>query len=819
MEKRNKTNSAKLALSYVPEIRGFGGKNSFAYALLTLGDEFLHENRERIKRLPEKHRAEFFALLSETLPSQKSGGKNFSSVFGVIESDAVENNVLLKKGAEWSSVERRCHLIEDFWVNGAKLEKIILTNPEKQNSVAVYDGEERFNEFNLSACFDLQKGDFFLYFNCANMLYRISTRGFWFSAREFDSEIYTNSQESRWFIQNGGETVPVSVEIVSPNKIALKAVGGSDFDEDDFMIGVEILSNEVLPCCNFTNPLFSFGMEEYLKPDLIIRGGEAREAPFYPFGYPLEEKSEFFAACGEAFSKRGAKVILWFSLHFEEFYQSYETLSGIDLKAFFEDDEKQIDTFKNIAPKEKICKAGKVSFQYFNGERFVLLPESKNHENLFNGREKCEFFFTVPDDIEICEVSGVKSYWIRVCLEEAENLYYRPVKMFCPQIKDIQITYGASFEPRQIKRVTSAGTQNIPNGGVIYENHYGEEPYFYTGFSSAHNGKLTLFINIEQPCGIPAVSGEWEVSCQNGFMAVNAIDDTECFSYSGKIIFDIPKEMEKHKFNFSQDNLYWLRTPLIKGLEQYPTIKAVYVNATEFYLNENCSKGEVFVLNDNNYQDLKAVTITEAYKSEIDENEEERLKHKILNTALMINEADISKTLLIKFSDLEEIKCEFDNSDNLLSVYLKFKGSWQEDCFSGRASLIKKFLTETCPYKVKLSRPVKALIKVRAIIDQKEREAVLLRKKLSAFLDYQSGGYNSRGWKIGELPDKNIIQGFFEENGVKTNSLVVSAGIYTGGSEDNYREYMIADLKGGFYASMPGEILLICGEEDGTDNS
>ena len=71
MKKRNTSNSSKLAFSYIPEIRSFGGRSPFAKALLTLGDEFLRENREKIDRLPEKHKAEFFALLSEAIVVEK----------------------------------------------------------------------------------------------------------------------------------------------------------------------------------------------------------------------------------------------------------------------------------------------------------------------------------------------------------------------------------------------------------------------------------------------------------------------------------------------------------------------------------------------------------------------------------------------------------------------------------------------------------------------------------------------------------------------------------------------------------------------------
>jgi hypothetical protein len=491
------------------------------------------------------------------------------------------------------------------------------------------------------------------------------------------------------------------------------------------------------------------------------------------------------------------------------------------LEVLFENDARYAASIKKAirAPEERGCRADRVSFQYFNGERFILLPESRRHERLFKDNERCEFLFTVPGDMEICEIGGVRSYWVRVCLEDAENLYYRPCKMLCPQINDIQISYGASVEPRQIKKVTAAGTQTISNGGVIYENRYGEAPYFYMGFDGTIGGKLTLLINTDQNYGIPAISGEWEVSVKDGFAPVTTVDETEMLSYSGRIVFNIPKAAAKCETVFHQEGLYWLRVPLIRGLERYPEIKMVYVNAAEFYLSGECSKGEMFVLKSSGYQDIKAVTVTDSHKSESAENEEERIRHMFSNTTLMINETDISKTLLLKIPELEEIKCVFDNSQNQLSVYPKFKGTHQEECFNRYAFFIKKLLTEACGYKIRLVRPVKAWISVRAVIDKTPREAAVLREKIIAFLDYQSGGYNSRGWKTGELPDKNAIQGFFEVNGVKAGSLIVSAGVYAGASDGYYREYMIEELKEGVYASAAGEISLICKERDGTDNS
>ncbi|MDR2577965.1 MAG: hypothetical protein LBC70_04010 [Chitinispirillales bacterium] len=825
---KNKINSFALAHSYVPEIRGFGGKNSFAKALLTISDELLRENRKDIERLPEKHNAEFFARLSETLLLPQPEKESFCCVLGAIEPVVSENPVLLKKGAEWAGGEHACRLTEDFLVSGARLKKIILTNPEKQNSAVAYDGGEEFDGVDFSACFEMEDGNFTLYLNCENMLYSVSKREFYFLADGLDLDIYTDSDAAEWFIQSGEKTVPLNAKPASPDlpnslKLALKTDDNPNFDEGDFSIGVKILSNALLSRCNFTNPLLSFGMGDDLKPDLIIRSGEAREAPFYPFGYPLEEKSDFFVACGEAFSTRGAKAALRFDLQFEEFCQPYEPHLEIDLEALSGIDKSYARAFKITPPKEKKCKADKVSFHYFNGDRFVLLPESGIHEHIFNGGIIRDLLFTVPHDMEICEIGGVESYWLRVCLEEAGDLYYRPCKMLCPRINNIQIIYGAALEPLMIKRRTAAGTRNIPSGGVIHENCYGEEPDFYMGFDGTLEGKLALFINIEQNYGIPAVSGEWEVSANGGFIPVTGVDDTGCFSYSGRIIFDIPENAVKCETGFSEESLYWLRVPIIRGPKRYPAIKAVYANAAEFSTSGDCSNGGELVLEEGNYQGLKAAVITDSRKPEAGENEVERIRHKISNAALMISETDIIKTLLINFPELEEIKCVFDNGENQLSVYLKFKGADQEGSFNSYAFFIKEFLMENSNYKIKLLRPVKALIMVRAVIDRDEREAAALREKLCAFLDCQSGGYNSRGWKIGELPGIGAIRGFFEKNGVKADKLVVSAGVYDmSAPKDNYyREYMPADLNGGAYVSAAGEILLICegrGAGDGTDN-
>jgi hypothetical protein len=157
---------------------------------------------------------------------------------------------------------------------------------------------------------------------------------------------------------------------------------------------------------------------------------------------------------------------------------------------------------------------------------------------------------------------------------------------------------------------------------------------------------------------------------------------------------------------------------------------------------------------------------------------------------------------------LEEVKCGFDDGRSV-SVYLKFKGPCEEDCFNRYGFFIKKRLTENTGYNVKLRRPVKALINVRAVIRETRREAAALREKLGAFLDYQSGGHNGRGWKIGMLPDESAIRGFFEENRVTADKLIISARVYGGSSDSGYREYMMTDIGSGFYASAAGEIQLV----------
>jgi hypothetical protein len=817
VKRREIGKSEKLAHSYVPEIRIFGGRNPFAETLFVLADDFLNENRKRIDRLPEKHKAEYFARLWEALSQRRPDKESLFCVTGAIDPVISDDPVLLEKGSRWLCGEQTCRLNEDFSVSGAELKKIILTDPEKQNNKVVYNDVEDFGKFDFSECFEIERGKFLLYFDCGNILSRVPGNGFLFSAKGLDVGVYTDPKAARWFIQSGEDTIPMSAEIASFHKIALKADGGPIAGEGSLTIGVEILDNDFLPYCNFKNPLFSFGMEECFKPGLIIRGGEAREAPFYPFGCPLEEKSDFFVACDSVFSTRGAKVALWLDLRYENFYQPYETLPAIDWEALFENDERYAKAFKNMAvpPKEKVCKAGKASFHYFNGKRFVLLPESRAHESLFAGIEKREFFFTVPDDIEMCEISGVKSYWLRICLEEAPNLYCRPCKIICPRIeKDIQITYGASLEPRNIKRETAAGTRDILGGGVIYENNYGEEPYLYMGFDApSHPGKLALFIETGKSFGIPAVSGEWEASAGHGnWLALQPCavdDDTQNFSYPGRIKFDIPEEARKCGNGFSEDNLYWLRTTVIRGQARYPEVKAVYVNAAEFSSSGNCKQGDILELDDDGPRPLKAVAIADSRQSEAGEiGEEQLIRHWISNTEPMINEADISKTLLMEFNMLEEVKCGFDDGRSV-SVYLKFKGPDEEDCFDRYGFFIRKRLTENTGYNVRLRRPVKALINVRAAVGADRRKAAALREKLGAFLDYRRGGLNGRGWKIGMLPDESAIHGFFEENRVTADKLVVSARVYAGGSDGNYREYMMADIESGFYASAAGEIQLV----------
>ena len=707
MKKRNTSNSSKLAFSYIPEIRSFGGRSPFAKTLLTLGDEFLRENREKIDRLPEKHKAEFFALLSEAFPC---------------------------RGGYYPPANE-----ENFREISAKPQKMLLTNPQKQNFTEVFDG------FDFSACFEMEKNNFFLYFNCPNIFYGVSKQGFFFSAEDFDASVFANPEIARWFIKNGGNSFALNVEIASPSKIILKTESDLLFNENDLEIGIEILNDDFLPKCNFTKPLFSFGTQNYLKPDLILRSGEMQEPPFYPFGCPLEHRCDFFIANSEAFSKHGAKVILWINLQFEEFHQEYEGLE------------------------EKNNKADKVSFQYFNGERFVLLPESKNNAKFFNGERQGvrDFLFTVPDDIEICEISGVISYWIRVCLEEARDLYYRPCRMLCPKIDDIQITYGASFEPQN---------------NTKYENIYGENPCFYMGFDEIPEDKLTLFIN-GQNYAIPAVSDKWEISTQNGFIPLRVIDETESFAYSGRIVFDIPKSAKPCEVDFFNENLYWLRTPIIEDLAQYPFIKII---------DGRIISAPTDNTGDDNTDNVGADIIRP--QTQISE-----LKLKLTNAAQMITAGDVSNMLLTRFPLLKEVKCSYDKTQDLLSLYIKI----EEKYFNGYAPLIREYMSKNSDYTVKILRPKKAFVKIRAVILESKESFAKIREKLCEFLDGD--------WRIGHFPDESIIRGFFEDNGIKADKVVVSAVVYTSDLKDNRKEFMISDIKGGFYACSAGEIIL-CSE-------
>ncbi len=107
---------------------------------------------------------------------------------------------------------------------------------------------------------------------------------------------------------------------------------------------------------------------------------------------------------------------------------------------------------------------------------------------------------------------------------------------------------------------------------------------------------------------ISLVELQWEFfdSIKNVWEAVEPLfDETFGLLFSGEISFELPAETAKHKLEWIDDQLYWIRCKLIKpGYEIVPRIKTMLVNSIGVIHGKTMSNGVIRSGNGKEYQNI-----------------------------------------------------------------------------------------------------------------------------------------------------------------------------------------------------------------------
>lgn len=304
-----------------------------------------------------------------------------------------------------------------------------------------------------------------------------------------------------------------------------------------------------------------------------------------PFGALPQIFDTFYIASDEAFSKKGAEIIL----HIESEWNSPP--SGND-------------------PEPNPI----LSWEYWNGKSWRGLRVSDTTKKF---REKGVLAFTCPDDIEKVEVNSEEKFWIRVRIIDGDygkellvvpkdkgttEVEIKSGKVHFPIISDLKIDY---------KNVRQQPQSCLTFNNLNYEDHTEDcndetrvfAPFtimpeqfsgLFLGFDKAMiGGPLGILFNVkEQFLGQDEqLKVLWFYWNGGAWKQLNVIDETENLTKIGLLEFVIGRDFAARKL-FGKE-LFWLKGSVVEGEHPDPLeIKSLHPNTT-YALQADVANNEI----------------------------------------------------------------------------------------------------------------------------------------------------------------------------------------------------------------------------------
>ncbi|WP_370573067.1 putative baseplate assembly protein [Methanomethylovorans sp.] len=325
-----------------------------------------------------------------------------------------------------------------------------------------------------------------------------------------------------------------------------------------------------------------------IAPDLLYYNDtpipiESPEKALYPFGTKPQIYDTFYIASEDAFSKKGYKVSLNFSL--DHGNPSSSDRSAIPI----------------------------LSWEYWDGESWSILEiDESDKKNLSdntecarrsnsgrgNGSDFSSTVLTISDmpDVKPVRVNGKENYWIRTRLVggnygkeyEINDNTVIPGSFCPPRMKDFKIRYeanGKETQPEYIFAVNNLELRNCPDelktNGIfkpflaLPDTH----PAVYFGFDrELKKGPFSLFINIDESIEYPESfmpKVRWQYLGDEDpetWKELEVLDETSGFTKMGMVQFTVPEKMKASKFLGSGD-LYWIRAVITGDFYENPVTK------------------------------------------------------------------------------------------------------------------------------------------------------------------------------------------------------------------------------------------------------
>ncbi len=367
-------------------------------------------------------------------------------------------------------------------------------------------------------------------------------------------------------------------------------------------------------------------LSDKIPPDyLFCNDTNLSDNDFFPFEERYSMYNNFYFACEEALTKKGAQIEIDAQVQFVKV--KVETEQDVLRKRF-----KYIMTdidFADLEPSD--VQIEEVVWEYWNGKGWAKLKVEEGGNQFFtlvdNRKVNKKLVFTCPDDIQSTMVGSGDGHFIRARISKLENPFETFSNYISPYIHTVTASYKYPDEGHVCREVFVKSNLDekivdvVNNGEVkILEHILCEHPAMYICLKNPLlEGTVRLFINIEE--GIhrynPAV--KWEYSADDamgGFKwrHMEVMDLTEDFSHSETVTLIGKKDFKKISL-FGREG-YFIRIVNIDDrysgeVDSRPVIKDIKFNAVRISQRET-HVPEYFSISRNEENKLCRLTRTNA---------------------------------------------------------------------------------------------------------------------------------------------------------------------------------------------------------------
>ena len=304
----------------------------------------------------------------------------------------------------------------------------------------------------------------------------------------------------------------------------------------------------------------------------------------YCFGKIPAPYDSFYIRSDEAFSKRGAKVMLRFDI-------SCLAHSEVDTGPQYSFDRSIIDKNQAVRVQPDDVFVRTVVWEYFNGTGWTMLDVSGN-KNPFSGQDEgsLELTFFIPQNIHKVVQTTEEGYFIRARVVDIENQFSAVPRYIVPFIKDIECIwdYSEAKVPDYLTAQNNGETDEIDSSKgyseyamTIFKNMDPWPRSMYFCFdSSPHGMPISLMFDIR---GRVDLNSKISYEVWNGreFKRVPSEDTSSNLEHSGIVSLYIQDRLPEASM-FSEKGC-WMRMSLSSMADdgKYPVVGAVWMNTVK----------------------------------------------------------------------------------------------------------------------------------------------------------------------------------------------------------------------------------------------